>query len=108
VSGIDTVGHRTTLTFPPGTWDNAAPFQLVDEEWISIDLGMIVHGRYIDSRTGEIEYRLTNIRRSDPPSRLFEIPADYTWRDVTTADDQDDPWMSFTGRARYARDALTK
>lgn len=73
-----------------------------------MELGLVVHGRYTDSRSGNIEYRLTNIRRGDPPSHLFVMPADYTMRDVKTANDQADPWISFSGPARYAADLRAK
>jgi hypothetical protein len=35
-----------------------------------------------DPLVGETVYRLTNITRSEPPRSLFEVPADYTIKEV--------------------------
>jgi len=39
---------------------------------------MLVYSRNSDPRTGVVEYRLTNINRSEPPADLFAIPPGYT------------------------------
>jgi len=37
--------------------------------------------KFRDPRTGETTYRLTNLSRSEPDRSLFEVPADYTFRE---------------------------
>jgi hypothetical protein len=103
VGGVEAKGQRIALTVPAGTVDNDAPFDLIDEEWESPELGLLLFGRYTDTRTGNIEYRLTNIRREDPSPDLFEIPADYTLIDPK-AGGADDPWMSLSGAERWVAD----
>jgi hypothetical protein len=38
---------------------------------------MVVLSQHHDPRTGDVEYRLTNISRAEPPHDLFTVPADY-------------------------------
>ena len=52
--------------------------QIVGERWESPELEILIYSRSSDPRTGVIEYRLTNIRRTDPPPDLFVVPADFT------------------------------
>jgi hypothetical protein len=39
---------------------------------------MVISSRFSDPRTGVVEYRLTNINRTEPRADLFTVPADYT------------------------------
>ncbi len=74
IHGVEAVGRRLTITIP----GNDGPLHVVDERWESPELKMVIYARSADPRTGIVEYRLSNIRRADPPSDLFEIPPDYT------------------------------
>jgi hypothetical protein len=49
----------------------------VVETWYSPELQEVVFTRRNDPRTGENTYRLTDIKRGEPPVSLFEIPPDY-------------------------------
>ena len=66
------------MTIPIGVFGNDRPFDVVDERWESPDLMLLMHANSSDPRTGEIEYRLTNVRRVEPPSDLFVVPPDFT------------------------------
>lgn len=77
IAGVDTTGERTSVTIPAWVHRNEAPLDLVDEEWESADLGLVIYARYSDSNGGFIEYRLKNIRRAEPSPDLFVIPANY-------------------------------
>ena len=46
--------------------------------WESPELNMLISSRFSDPRTGVVEYRLTNISRSEPRADLFSVPSDYT------------------------------
>lgn len=76
IEGVETTGRRITTTIPAGQWDNDRPIQTVDERWESPELKMVVYSRQTNPRTGGVEYRLTNIRRTEPPADLFVLPAD--------------------------------
>jgi hypothetical protein len=76
--GVRALGRKTTRVIPTGQIGNDRPIEVTDERWESPELRMLIYSRNSDPRTGVVEYRLTNINRSDPPAELFTIPHDYT------------------------------
>ena len=76
--GVKALGRKTTSIIPTGQIGNDRPIEITDERWESPELRMLVYSRNADPRTGVVEYRLTNINRSEPPADLFMIPQDYT------------------------------
>jgi len=76
--GVEADGTRTTVTIPANTIGNERPIETVSERWYSQELQTIVMSKRSDPRFGETVYRLTNVRRGDQPSNLFEVPSDYT------------------------------
>ncbi len=75
-------GTRTTVTIPVGEIGNEQPIQIVDERWYSPELQAVVMTRHSDPRYGETTYRLTNIARAEPPAALFQVPSDYTVKEI--------------------------
>jgi hypothetical protein len=78
IEGVKATGRKTTTTIPTGQIGNDRPIEITDERWESPELKMLVYSRNSDPRTGVVEYRLTNINRSEPPADLFVVPSDYT------------------------------
>ena len=78
VEGVKATGSRWTTTIQAGRIGNDRAIQIVEEQWESPELNMVISSRYSDPRTGVVEYRLTNINRSEPRADLFTVPADYT------------------------------
>ena len=78
--GVKAEGKRTTHTIPAGAIGNEKPIAIVSERWFSTELNVVVLSRNVDPRSGETVYRLTNVKRSEPPADLFKIPADYKVR----------------------------
>jgi len=78
IEGVQAQGTRTTVTIPAGQIGNDRPIDIVDEQWRSPDLQVIVLSKHSDPRFGETVYSLTNISRADPPATLFQVPSDYT------------------------------
>lgn len=78
IEGVKATGRRTTTTIPQGRIGNDRPIQIVDEQWESPELQLLISTRYSDPRTGVVEYRLTNITRTEPRADLFTVPSDYT------------------------------
>jgi hypothetical protein len=76
--GVRALGRKTTSIIPTGQIGNDRPIEITDERWESPELRMLIYSRNSDPRTGIVEYRLTNINRSEPPTDLFMIPQDYT------------------------------
>jgi hypothetical protein len=78
--GVRADGKRTTRTIPAGAVGNEKPIALVSERWFSPELNIVVMSRDADPRSGETVYRLTDIKRGEPPAELFKVPADYKVR----------------------------
>jgi hypothetical protein len=70
-------GSRTTQTIPVGQIGNDRPIVITDEAWESPELRVTVYSKHHDPRTGDVEYRLRNISRNEPPATLFQVPAGY-------------------------------
>jgi hypothetical protein len=68
VEGIRTVGRRVTNSRHEST----------DEQWASPELQLVLYSRHsLPHRGQELEYRLKNISRTEPPAAMFELPAGY-------------------------------
>jgi hypothetical protein len=78
IEGVSAIGRRTKSVIPTGRIGNDRPIEITDERWESADLRLLVRSRHHDPRTGDVEYRLTNIVRAEPSADLFAIPSDYT------------------------------
>jgi hypothetical protein len=78
IDGVSATGRRTITTIPVGQIGNDRPIEITDERWESEELKLLVLSRHHDPRTGDVEYRLTNVSRAEPASYLFTVPADYT------------------------------
>jgi hypothetical protein len=78
IEGVKATGRRSTTTIPAGRIGNDRAIQIVEEQWESPELNMVISSRFSDPRTGVVEYRLTNINRSEPRADLFTVPSDYT------------------------------
>ena len=52
--------------------------------WESEELRLVIASRTTDPRSGVLDYRVTKIRRTEPPAHLFEVPADYLERPKTS------------------------
>jgi hypothetical protein len=78
IEGLTARGRRTVTTIPVGQIGNDRPIEITDEQWESTELKLLALSRHHDPRTGDVEYRLTNVSRAEPASDLFTVPADYT------------------------------
>src|SRR5437762_4230672 len=81
IEGVQAEGTRSTITIPAGQVGNDRPIEIVDEQWRSPDLQVIVYSKHTDPRFGETAYSLTNISRAEPAAGLFQVPSDYTIND---------------------------
>jgi hypothetical protein len=78
MEGVIAEGTRNVQTIEAGEIGNDRPIQIVNEQWYSEELGMMVMTRRSDPRTGDETFRVTNIRRGDPAPYLFQPPAGAT------------------------------
>jgi hypothetical protein len=78
IEGVAAKGTRTTTVIPAGAIGNELPITVTSEEWISLDLKVLVLTKHADPRSGETTYRLTDITRGEPDPSLFDLPAGAT------------------------------
>lgn len=76
--GVEAEGTRIVTTIPAGKIGNDRTLEIVSERWESAALQVVVLSKHKDPFAGETTYRLTDIKRQEPPHTLFELPADYT------------------------------
>jgi hypothetical protein len=82
INGVVAEGTRYTRTIPAGRMGNDRPVTIVNEEWYSPDLQIIVQSKRSDPFVGDSTYTVTNIQRSAPAATLFAVPSDYTVQDA--------------------------
>ena len=78
IEGLNCTGKRTTVTIPAGQIGNEKPITIVQETWYSPDIEAVVQSTTSDSRSGTTSYKLTNVKRVEPPAEKFEVPSDYS------------------------------
>jgi hypothetical protein len=83
INGISAQGTRYTRTIPAGQIGNSNAMTVVNEEWYSPDLQLVVKSVRTDPRLGQVTYTLTNIQRTEPAASLFTVPSDYTVKPAT-------------------------
>ena len=82
IEGVVAHGTRSTLTIPAGAIGNEQPIETVNERWYSDELKTLVMSKSSDPRFGDTTFKLSNIRRAEPPPYLFQVPPDYKVEDM--------------------------
>ena len=77
LEGMKVNGERTSWTIEAGKVGNEKPFTITRDVWTSPELGVTVATRDFDPRSGEVNYRLQNLKRGEPDAALMKVPADY-------------------------------
>lgn len=77
IEGVKVNGERTTWTIEAGKIGNEKPIVTVREVWRSPELMLTVSSRDSDPRSGEVIYRLENLKRGEPDPALMKVPADH-------------------------------
>lgn len=80
--GIKAEGRLRSYEIPAGAIGNRNPIVVSDETWTAPDLLVTVYTKHSDPRSGDVVFRLENIKREEPPAALFTMPADYTVREA--------------------------
>jgi hypothetical protein len=78
MEGILVTGTQTTWAIPAGAEGNDRDLTVVQEIWISLEMGITLLDKNSDPRSGNRESRMTNLERAEPDAALFQVPADYT------------------------------
>jgi hypothetical protein len=77
IEGVRVHGERTTWTIEEGKLGNEKPIVIAREVWSSPELILTIMSRDSDPRSGEVNYRLQNLKRGEPDAALMKVPADY-------------------------------
>jgi hypothetical protein len=89
IEGVNTIGRR--LTEPMHGNGDA---EIVEERWESTDLKIVIYSRLSDFRAGaSVDYRLTNITRTEPPPQLFVVLPDMVKSGGVYSDDGRRRWI---------------
>ncbi|HEY7188569.1 MAG TPA: hypothetical protein VH436_18555 [Vicinamibacterales bacterium] len=91
ISGVVTTGRRVTKVVWVGVLGNDEPIRIVDERWESPELKLLIYSRYSNSRTGDIQYSLTNIQQVEPAEGLFDVSGEAARVGPTPRK----PWISY-------------
>jgi hypothetical protein len=83
ISGVYAVGRRETRFRPAGTvtLGNDKPIVSVSDRWVAEDLKILMASTLDDPRHREVS-QVTKLDRSEPDPALFQIPSDFTVREV--------------------------
>lgn len=79
--GVLAEGKMVSYTIPAGKIGNVKPITVSSETWYSPDLQITVYSKHSDPRSGDVIYRVANLKRSEQSSDLFRVPADYEVKD---------------------------
>jgi hypothetical protein len=78
IDGVSAQGTRYTHIIAAGQIGNTSAISVVNEQWYSPELQVIVKSTRTDPRTGTVTYTLTNIQRTEPAASLFTVPSEYS------------------------------
>lgn len=82
IEGHIVKGTRTTITTPAGAMGNDKPMTTTNERWFSAELNMELVIKTISPESGEHTRKLVNIRSGDPDPLMFQVPPDYTVKEL--------------------------
>lgn len=83
INGILAQGTSYTRIIPVGQAGNDKPITIVNEQWYSPDLQIVVKSTRSDPRMGTTTYTVTNVQRQEPAASLFTVPSGYTVTQAT-------------------------
>jgi hypothetical protein len=84
-SGVKANGKLRSYEIPAGAIGNRNPIQVSTETWTAPDLQVTVYTKHADPRSGDVEFRIENLKRDEPAASLFAVPSDYTVKDPLAA-----------------------
>jgi hypothetical protein len=91
IDGLEARGERITRTIPAGAEGNDQPMQVTSEIWTSTKPRLVLMSITNDPRNGETVMRLSNLVLDEPPAELFQVPADYTLKELQTVPKPEPP-----------------
>jgi hypothetical protein len=87
IEGVYAEGRRVTRFRPPGVVGNDKPIVSVRDQWVAQDLKILLASTLEDPRQNQVTH-VTQLDRSEPDPTLFQIPSDFSVRDVKASSQQ--------------------
>lgn len=86
IDGMTTDGLRFTRTFPDPTDKSGTPVTMVEEDWISDKLGVVLEQTTYNSHTGRTTKTVSEFQQVEPDPALFKIDlSGYSVQEVGTS-----------------------
>lgn len=82
IAGVMADGTRFVNTVPAGQAGNDRPIKIVNESWVSKDLGLTMLSINDNSKTGRMATEVVDLKQGAPDPALFAPPANYTAVDL--------------------------
>lgn len=83
IEGVKAEGKLRSYEIPAGEVGNRNPIVVTNELWFSPELQVTLYSKHSDVRSGDVVYRLANLKRGEQAAALFSVPSDYTVKDIT-------------------------
>jgi hypothetical protein len=80
IDGFPVEGLRFTRTIPANANGNDAPDSVIDEEWLSNNLGVVLEEKTESQRIGTTTKKVSQLKQVEPDPTLFTVPSDYSVR----------------------------
>jgi hypothetical protein len=77
IAGLPAEGLRFTRTIPASADGHRAEDRVVEDDWISNELGLILEQRIDSQHFGTSTKRVSSMKQVEPDPALFSIPSDY-------------------------------
>lgn len=84
IDGISAEGVRFTRTIPASADGKRPPDTIIEEDWISNKLGVVLEQKIENQRTGTITKTVSDFKQVEPDPTLFIVPNDYTFPQAGT------------------------
>ena len=82
IDGVKAEGKLRSYEIPAGEIGNRNPIVVSDETWYAPELQITLYAKHSDPRSGDLVFRLENLKREEPAPALFGVPADYTVKEA--------------------------
>ncbi|WP_125486626.1 hypothetical protein [Edaphobacter aggregans] len=82
IMGVTTRGSKAVRILKAGVDGNDHDLTTTIESWYSPELRLALITIIDDPVNGLKKYEFTNLKRAEPDPKIFQMPADYTFRDA--------------------------
>jgi len=78
IDGISAEGVRFTRTIHQAPDGSAITDTIVEEDWLSNKLGVVLERKFQSQRTGTTTDTISSFKQTEPDPALFTVPSDYS------------------------------